>query len=376
MAKENLKGIVYGNLEALEETKEREAGYIVWKCRCRLCGGEINVSSKKLKRLTVTNCGCVPKDTAQNGAIAEDLTHCHFGEWEVLNRAPNRKERVMWNCRCSCGTLRTISAHDLKSGKRMRCRSKAHIDSNNRKNLTNREFGRLKALYPTESRDKKGSIYWHCICRCEKELDVTEDALVHGHYRSCGCLREEIQKNIKNTLHRIDGTCVEVLEKRKSRKDNTSGFRGVYRDKQGKYRVGIGFKGRHYHLGKFEDFQEAVEVRLEAEHLVHDGFVKAYKFWQEKGKENPGWGKIHPLIFEVEKVNGRLEVFTNFKLDNGCEFLEKAVWQERCLTETNSVVETAVESDRIPEEIEELYNIPEPIHLVRTKSWEKEAVLK
>ena len=364
MSKENLKGMIFGDLEVLEEIKERERGYAVWKCRCKLCGGEIHVSSKKLKRLTVTNCGCVSKDTAKNGPIAEDLTGRHFGEWKVLNRAPNRNGRVMWNCRCSCGTLRIISAHDVKAGKTQSCRSKVHAKLHNRKDLTNREFGRLKALYPTEARDKKGSIYWHCIRSCKRELDVTEDALVHGRYRSCGCLRDEIQKNIKNTLHRIDGTCVEVLEKRKSRKDNTSGFRGVYKDKQGKYRVDIGFKRRSYYLGKFESFQEAVEVRLEAEHLVHDGFVKAYKLWQEKNTENPGWGKSHPLIFEVEKVNGSLEVFTNLReLDDGCEFLEKPVWQGRCLSDTIPVVETAAESNRIL-----------GLRLVRIKNCQKGAV--
>lgn len=376
MSKENLKGMTFGNLEALEATKERENGYAVWKCRCKLCGGEINVSSKKLKRLTVTNCGCVPKDTAKNGTIAEDLTHHHFGEWEVLGRAPNRKERVMWDCRCSCGTLRTISAHDLKAGKTQSCRNKIHANLYNRKDLTNKVFGRLKALYPTEARDQKGSIYWHCICRCKKELDVTEDELVHGHYRSCGCLKDEIQKNVNNTLHRIDGTCVELLEKRKSRKDNTSGFRGVHKDKYGKYRAGIGFKGRQYYLGKYEKFQDAVEVRLKMERLIHDGFVKAYWLWQKKERENPGWGKSHPLIFEVEKVNGSLEVLTNLsKRGDGYDFLEKAVLQDRGFPGTVPKEENKEgSSDGIFDGIRELYEMPEPTWLAKMETWNRRPV--
>lgn len=112
----------------------------------------------------------------------------------MLSRAPNRKVRTMWNCHCACGALRIISAHDFKLGKRMQFSSKA---------------------------------YGHCVCLCENEVDVTEDGLIHGNCRSCGCLKKEFQKNICKALTRVDGMCIDVLEKRKSRSDNISGFRGV-----------------------------------------------------------------------------------------------------------------------------------------------------
>ena len=72
---------------------------------------------------------------------------------------------------------------------------------------------------------------------CGNEIDVSEDKLVHG----------------------IDGTYVEILEKRKHRSDNKSGFRGVYRLKNGKFRVVIGFKGKKYTVGIFHTFEEAVQ---------------------------------------------------------------------------------------------------------------------
>ena len=108
--------------------------------------------------------------------------------------------------------------------------------------LTGRRFGRLVAQYPTARRDRKGSVYWHCTCDCGKEAEVTENGLVHGNNRSCGCLKRENQKRVVDQLHMVDGTCLEWLEKRKSRSDNTSGFRGIYCLKNGRYRVGIGFK--------------------------------------------------------------------------------------------------------------------------------------
>ena len=76
-------------------------------------------------------------------------------------------------------------------------------------------------------------MFWHCRCDCGNEVDVTEDGLLHGNYRSCGCLRQEIWKELPGQLHMVDGTCVEMLEKRKHRSDNTSGFRGVYQLRNG-----------------------------------------------------------------------------------------------------------------------------------------------
>lgn len=49
--------------------------------------------------------------------------------------------------------------------------------------------------------------------------------------------------------------------KRKKRRDNESGFRGVFRLKNSnRYRVDIGFKGKRYYVGLFDDYDEAVQA--------------------------------------------------------------------------------------------------------------------
>lgn len=144
--------------------------------------------------------------------------------------------------------------------------------------LTGRQFGLLTAMYPTEQRDKRGSVYWHCVCECGNTIDVPAAGLIHAHNRSCGCLKEQNQKAIADRRHLVDGTCVEVLEKRKKRRDNESGFRGVFRLKNSnRYRVDIGFKGKRYYVGLFDDYDEAVQARLKAENLIHtDKVMIAY----------------------------------------------------------------------------------------------------
>ncbi len=235
----------FGKLTVLEKTDQLQDNYRVWRCRCD-CGGEICVNTKRLMRGTVRDCGCVPKENARRGNVAEDLTGQRFGGLTVLRRGENKNGRTAWVCKCDCGNEKTVTAHDLKAGK----------------------------------------------------------------VKSCGCLKSENQKNISKQLHMVDGTCVEILEKRKYRRDNTSGFRGVYQLKNRKYRVDIGFKGKRFYLGCFEDYDDAVAARLNAERLIHEGFCDAWHKWKEKADSDPAWARENPLIFNVDKKNGSLDITT------------------------------------------------------------------
>lgn len=225
--------------------KEKETRNRYCVWRCRCdCGNEVNISTKQLQRGTILNCGCVPKTNARNGCKAENLEGRRFGNLTVIRRVENVKGRTCWLCQCDCGGQKKVTAKNLKAGK----------------------------------------------------------------VKSCGCLRKEIQENIPNQLQRVDGTCIEWLEKRKFRSDNTSGFRGVYRTKNGRYRVTIGFKKKRFYIGTYGKYEEAVEARLEIEHLIHDGFVQAYYDWKKKAEQDKVWADENPLQFEVERRNGDLYV--------------------------------------------------------------------
>lgn len=244
--REDLTGQRFGNLRVIgqaEKTDSTQERYRVWLCRCD-CGRELLVNTRRLKRGTVKDCGCIPKMTARRGSVAEDLTGRVFGHLTAIRRTANRYGRTCWLCRCDCGN----------------------------------------------------------------ETEAPEDVLVQGSVLSCGCLKRENQKIIWSKLHRVDGTCVEILENRKYRSDNTSGFRGVFRMKNGKYRVDIGFKGKRFYLGTFPDYDQAVQARMSAEELVYKGFLEAYYKWKERADKDPDWKEKHPLVFEVEKTNGELRI--------------------------------------------------------------------
>jgi len=58
------------------------------------------------------------------------------------------------------------------------------------RDLTRQRFGRLTVLHDTgERKDRK--VVWHCRCDCGTEVDVIGRNLTGGHTRSCGCFQRE-----------------------------------------------------------------------------------------------------------------------------------------------------------------------------------------
>lgn len=65
----------------------------------------------------------------------KDLTGCKFGEWTILERAPNRQNIPYWLCKCSCGEEKELDGRNLKRGQSTQCRicsNKSHGQWNNR----------------------------------------------------------------------------------------------------------------------------------------------------------------------------------------------------------------------------------------------------
>ena len=309
---EDLKGFRSGKLVALEPTDHRKNRYIIWKCQCD-CGNIAYVTSRELKHNTKKNCGCEEKKTARRGPIAEDLTGRTFGELTVLERDFTRKKETAWKCICTCGNTRTVLASKLKSGRVKSCGCLAKKSGvYNAIDLKGRVFGRLTAIEKTDLRTKSGSVIWKCKCECGNDFQTSEDNLMQGNSKSCGCLRVEHGKELVNQLQLVDGTSLSFLENRKSRKDNKSGYRGIAIRNNGRYAVTIGFKKKRYYVGMFDTFDEAMIARQEAEELLHDGFVECYRTWKQLANNKPvEWIKENPFVYEVVKTDGHLDVVTN-----------------------------------------------------------------
>lgn len=243
---------------------------------------------------------------------APDLTGKTFGELTVLERFPSRGGRACWKCRCSCGNTVVVTGRDLRGGYRTHCGCKKILASR-RLNITGKRFGKLTAICQIDKKTSSGSLYWKCRCDCGRETEVPVSELNNGNTKSCGCLKEESQRQVYERLHLIDGTCVEWLGGRKGRSDNKSGYRGVFRKKSGRYVANIGFKKKIYYIGIFEDYDDAVKARIAAEKQVHDGFLKAHKTWETMAESDPKWAATHPFSFEVCKEEGKLIIHNSME---------------------------------------------------------------
>lgn len=148
--------------------------------------------------------------------------------------------------------------------------------------IKNAVFGYLKALEPTEERDKSnGSIIWRCECKCGNTVFISAAELLGKRVRSCGCLAIEVHsrsggiagKNIAENFC-INGTNIKNLTA-KIPKNNTSGVKGVHWDKsRQKWCAQIMFKGKNYNLGRYSKKEDAITVRKMAEEKIFGDFFK------------------------------------------------------------------------------------------------------
>ena len=56
-------------------------------------------------------------------------------------------------------------------------------------NIAGQQFGRLKALIPSNKRTPGGGKFWVCQCECGTQCEKSQSALSSGHVTSCGCAR-------------------------------------------------------------------------------------------------------------------------------------------------------------------------------------------
>jgi len=265
-------GMVFGQLTVLAVFRDSRRAV---KCHCRCdCGNLTEVYWHNVKAGRTKSCGC--REEA-NRRKFRDITGQRFGKLTALSPTKERRcGNVVWECRCDCGSLYYQTGRNLVRGFSRHCGcEKRSGKSAGFRDLTNRRSNRLTALYPTEKRTSGGSVIWCCICDCGKEAEVSETALVHGSQISCGCRMQEVGKELSGHLHFIDGTCIEFL-KRKQRSDNRTGYTGVYRMENGRYRAGITFKKTRYYLGTYDTFEEAKQERQNAELRYHQSFLEEH----------------------------------------------------------------------------------------------------
>lgn len=276
----DITGMRSGMVTAIERTDEKRRGVTLWRCRCD-CGKEFLTEGYKISSQTIQSCGCL-----RNVKKIKDLTGMKFGRLTAVRRLDKKiGSSFAWQCICDCGNEVTASANALLMGRNTSCgcatieRMKSYA-----KDITNQRFGRLVALYPTDKR-VFDSVLWHCKCDCGNEIDIPLTSLNSGNSRSCGCMLKDYAKNeLRENLHYIDKTCIEMIKPKKLRSDNTSGHTGVVAMRN-KWHAQICFKGKNYHLGTYEKIEDAIHERELAEEKKFGEFLEWYESQKKENEE-------------------------------------------------------------------------------------------
>lgn len=215
-----------------------------------------------------------------------------FGLLTVINRTdnyifPNGDSVIAYNCRCDCGNNKTIPKRSLKNGNTKSCgcihtEIVRKLGKSNIKTNTYDLSGDYGIGYTTE-----GKVFYFD----KEDYDIIKD---YYWNTSKGYVVSETNNNGKPVrMHRLVMNCTDkkfdvdhinhnIIDNRKEnlrivtrsqnqmnmqgRSNNTSGVTGVIFNKSAnKWAVAIQKNKKRIHLGVFENFDEAVKVRKEAE---------------------------------------------------------------------------------------------------------------
>lgn len=292
MSKNDLSGMKFGRLTVIKKAdrppnvKNRNQYYL---CICE-CGNQTVVSGRSLKTGNTKSCGCLFIEAHTK----EDLTNVRFGKLLVLKKVPKpdnaTKNETYWLCRCDCGNEKILGRTRLITHNVQSCGCLKDELLNKRKNNNTYEFkDEYVIVY-----DNAGGQFKIDIDDYQKLIDFdrywfVRKTIVNGRKEPYVVAK---YKNKEIKLHNflmnpkenevVDHINGDVTDNRKSNlritnkyrnaqnrkipSNNTSGVKGVNFNKgMGKWVARIGYFGKRIHLGAFDNFEDAVKARKEAE---------------------------------------------------------------------------------------------------------------
>lgn len=234
-------GDKFGRLTVIEETQERTSyRNKIWLCQCE-CGNLYKVPTASLTSGNTKSCGCLQKDTGHiNGK-----KNIHF-----VNQYVNIEN--IYDLSGDYGIC------TLLDGITTFLFDKEDYDLIKRYKWTQKKDGLYSYIV---SQDNGKTIRLHRLimnCLNDKNLDV--DHINHN-------VLDNRKQNLRKCYH------FENIIASKTYSNNTSGRKGVYWDKsRNKWMVMITVNKHTYHLGRYDNFEDAVRVREDAEKKYHKEF--------------------------------------------------------------------------------------------------------
>lgn len=221
----------------------------------------------------------------------KDLTGQKFGKLTVLRRDKNKK--VMWLCRCDCGNYHTVIGSNLTKGLCKSCGCLAAEKNKQRRLCLNRydlsgEYGigytNKNEIFYFDKDDydkiKEYSWYKNSLGYIVTNISISNipkrQVSVKMHRLVMDAHKDQLVDHIYHIKHDNRKSQLRIVTNQQNqfnsnlRQDNTTGVSGVYWHKnKHKWESLIGYNKKIIYLGMYDDFDEAVKVRKEAEKLYY-----------------------------------------------------------------------------------------------------------
>lgn len=205
-----------------------------------------------------------------------DLTGKKFGAWTVIKQSEKRNKHITWLCKCECGNESVVVSQKLRMGLSKSCGclipEKARESSTIHGKCTTPEYRTWSEIF-TRCTNPNSKAYQYYGGR-----GITISERWNNFENFLADMGEKLSP--KHSIERIDvngnyepnnckwATAEEQSINKRLYENNTSGHKGVSkRKKTGKWKSYIRVKGKLITLGEYEDIQDAINARKQAEKL-------------------------------------------------------------------------------------------------------------
>ena len=247
-------------------------------------------------------------------ARKKDLTGLKFGRLTVLYEAEPRytsggHKKIMWHCKCDCGKGTELDVHsiDLISGHTKSCGCYNRETASKKMLKMRKGYNKydLSGNYGI-GYDSKENEFWfdledynliknYCWYK-HREYFEAKDSKTGKHIFLHKLIMNDVENTSDidhiNTDRKYDNRKsnlriakrIENCRNRKLNKNNTSGVTGVYwATREQKWRASIRVNYKRIELGDYDDFDDAVKARKDAEKIYFKNF--SYDESQKIAKE-------------------------------------------------------------------------------------------
>lgn len=228
----DLAGKIINGIKIIERSYEKQHKdkyhKIYWKCICH-CGNEFIASGNNLKSGNTKSCGCVKNELISKIGRNNSKTNKWIFEDNIAVGITNS------------GKVFMIDKEDFEKVKDYcwRFSVNGYVVANS-KDLTNSTINIHRLILNPNKDEIVDHKDWNKADNRKLNLRV--------------CSKSQNNVNIKR------------------KKNNTSGYTGVKLNKQGNWVAQISFNNKRIHLGTYDNFYQAVQIRHKAEILMHQEF--------------------------------------------------------------------------------------------------------